>query len=237
MLFLHEVHWVAGAHEDEFDAAWRDGFMPALAETDQARLLWYLRLAHGSGAAYVVVTVTGLRGPAAWADLAERLRAGDLAAWLADLDALRYRCTAKILSPLPWSPLQEIALGSVPTSGQEHEPTVYMEDTAWPFPGKHPAYVEAAGTLYHRHTLGRSKEAGRSIIEMEAAFAPLWGTHGTNEVVLWQKVVDHQALLRLLVNETPSEITGPGTWMHDALALRDQWESRLLRTTSWSPLY
>ena len=29
----------------------------------------------------------------------------------------------------------------------------------------------------------------------------------------------------------------PGTWMHDALELRDQWTSRLLRTSSWSPLF
>jgi hypothetical protein len=27
----------------------------------------------------------------------------------------------------------------------------------------------------------------------------------------------------------------PGTFMHDALELRDQWESRLLRTSRWSP--
>jgi hypothetical protein len=25
--------------------------------------------------------------------------------------------------------------------------------------------------------------------------------------------------------------------MHDALAVRDQWESRLLRSAAWSPLY
>jgi len=237
VLFLHEVHWVAGARGAEFDAAWRKGWLPTLAQTDDARLLWYLRLAHGSGGAYVVVTVTGVSGASAWADLADRVRRGDLADWAADMDALRYRSTAKILVPLPWSPLQEVSLASVPTSGEEHPLGVYMEDTAWPFPGKHPAYVATAGTLYNQQTLGRSKDAGRSIIEMEAAFQPLFGTHGTNEVVLWQKVVDHQALLRLLVNETPSEITGPGTWMHDALALRDQWESRLLRTTAWSPLY
>jgi hypothetical protein len=29
----------------------------------------------------------------------------------------------------------------------------------------------------------------------------------------------------------------PGTFMHDALDVRDQWESRLLRTSSWSPLH
>jgi hypothetical protein len=28
-----------------------------------------------------------------------------------------------------------------------------------------------------------------------------------------------------------------GTYMADALTYRDQWESRLLRTSAWSPLY
>ena len=31
-------------------------------------------------------------------------------------------------------------------------------------------------------------------------------------------------------------LEAPGTWMNDALALRDPWESRLLRTTRWLPL-
>ena len=35
----------------------------------------------------------------------------------------------------------------------------------------------------------------------------------------------------------PPHVKGPGTWMHDALELRDQWTSRLLRTSEWSPLY
>ena len=34
----------------------------------------------------------------------------------------------------------------------------------------------------------------------------------------------------------PAEHRAPGTWMHDALQVRDDWESRLLRTSTWSPL-
>ena len=33
------------------------------------------------------------------------------------------------------------------------------------------------------------------------------------------------------------EYRAPGTWMHDALDVRDDWESKLLRTTAWSPLF
>jgi hypothetical protein len=39
MLFLHEVHKVAGTRTDEFEQAFRTGLMPALARSDDARLL------------------------------------------------------------------------------------------------------------------------------------------------------------------------------------------------------
>jgi hypothetical protein len=230
-LFIHEVHQVAGAKEDEFDAAYREGWLPTLAKTADARLLWYMRLAHGSGAAYTVVTVTGAASMGAWEDLANRLRTGDLREWAGSVDAMRHHSVAKVLVPVPWSPLQEIDLDTVDTTGAEHEPTIYMEDTAWPFAGGLSAYLEAAGSLY-QNTL---KSSSRAILAMEAAFQPLYGTAHTTEVVLWQKVVDHQALLHLLGHETPAALKVPGTWMHDALTVRDRWESRLLRTVSWSP--
>jgi hypothetical protein len=41
--------------------------------------------------------------------------------------------------------------------------------------------------------------------------------------------------LGLLTREIAPEMRAPGTWMHEALELRDQWESKLLRTAAWSP--
>ena len=55
--------------------------------------------------------------------------------------------------------------------------------------------------------------------------------------MLWQKVRDPRLVTGLLTTEVPAEYRAPGTWMHDALQVRDDWESRLLRTTGWSPLY
>ncbi|HXW35892.1 MAG TPA: hypothetical protein VEJ87_15055 [Acidimicrobiales bacterium] len=233
-MFAHEVHRVAGAKEDEFDSAFREVWMPALGDSDEARLLWYLRLAHGSGAAYTVVTVTGIKDAAAWQALAERVRVGDLQKWSAEVDSMRHGSDAKVLVPVPWSPLQDLDLTSVPTTGEEHDPTMYMEDTAWPYPGGLEAYLQAAGSLYEQ-TLSRSKQAGHAILDMEAAFQPAYGTHHGTEVILWQKIVDHSALLHLLTHDTPPSYKVPGTWMNDALKVRDRWESRLLRTVSWSP--
>jgi hypothetical protein len=236
MLLLHEVHRVAGAHEDAFDAAYREEYLPALGAGDGARLLWYLRLAHGSGAAYTVVTFTGCRDAAAWADLAERVRGGDLTAWSERVDGMRHGHAAKVLTPVAWSPFQGIDLAEVPASGEEHEVSLFMEDTAWPFAGGLGAYLQKAGTLYSSQ-LAEQKESGRGIIELEAAYQPVFGSHRTTEVVLWQRIVNHQALLYLLAHDLPPKATAPGTWMHDALEVRDQWESRILRSASWSPLY
>ena len=236
MLLLHQVHRVAGAREDAFDEAYRDEYLPALAKSDGSRLLWYLRLAHGSGRAYTVVTITGCRDAAAWSALSERVRSGDLAAWSAKVDAMRHATEAKIVQPVRWSPLQDIDLESVPVNAETHKNSLFMEDTAWPFAGGLEAYLAKAGTLYDQ-TLSSQKEEGVGMIELEAAFQPVFGTHQTTEVILWQRVVNTKAVMWMLGHDLPPEASAPGTWLHDALEVRDQWESRLLRSASWSPLY
>ena len=76
MLFVHEFHKVVGKRAAAFESAYRDGWMPLLAEGDEARLAWYFDLAHGSGLAYRVVTVTAVEDGAAYVRLAERLAYG-----------------------------------------------------------------------------------------------------------------------------------------------------------------
>ncbi len=235
MLLLHQVHRVRGAEEDAFDDAYRDEYIPALAASDGSRLLWYLHLAHGSGQAYTVVSITGCRDAAAWEQLAERVRSGDLTTWSARVDAMRHASEAKIVRPVPWSPLQEIDLDTVPVSGETHKNSLFMEDTAWPFAGGLQAYLEKAGTLYDQ-TLSSQKEEGTGMIELEAAFQPVYGTHMTTEVILWQRVVNAKAVMWMLGHDLPPEASAPGTWLHDALEVRDRGESRLLRSAAWSPL-
>jgi hypothetical protein len=50
-----------------------------------------------------------------------------------------------------------------------------------------------------------------------------------------QRILDPDRLLGLLTTDIPPAMRAPGTWMHDALELRDQWQSKLLRSASWSP--
>jgi hypothetical protein len=110
-----------------------------------------------------------------------------------------------------------------------------MEDTAHPFRGRLDDYLAKAGTLYVA-TLERAASTARGILELVGAFVPAFGTGPHREVVLWQRARQPEALLALLSREVPPEHRAPGTWMHDALDVRDRWDSRLLRTTAWSPL-
>jgi hypothetical protein len=74
-------------------------------------------------------------------------------------------------------------------------------------------------------------------------YARCWAAHGSykrREAMLWQKISptnDYATLVPLLTTDIPRENRGPGTYMFEALKHRDQWESRLLRTSAWSPLY
>jgi len=104
LLFLHEIHEVIGARADAFEAAFRSVWLPALAQEDDARLLYFLHHAHGSGPSYQVVTLTAIRDGTAWERLARRVGGGDLSAWARELDDLRHAVTAKLLVTLPWSP-------------------------------------------------------------------------------------------------------------------------------------
>lgn len=234
MLFLHETHKVVGAREDEFEAAYREGWMAALAEDDNARLLWYTNQAHGSGASYTVVTITGITDGAAWEILARRTQTGNLRPWMRELDHLRHDVTGKILLPVEWSPLQEVDLASVPTDGATHPLSVFMEDTGWPY-APLDDYIRMWDEIYYR-PLSKTSQ----ILDIQACFQVAHGSYKRREAMLWQKISpanDYAMLVHLLTSDIAPEHRGPGTYMFDALAYRDQWQSRQLRTSAWSPLY
>lgn len=232
MLLLHEVHQVKGRQADAFEAAYRDEWMPILAKGDDARLLWFLHHAHGSGPAYQMVTITALRDGAAWERLAGRVHGGDLQQWARDLDELRHGVTGKLMVPVSWSPMQELDFASVPFEAAEHELSIYMEDTGWPH-----AAIDDYVAFWETEYYGPMKGRIGSLLDIQAVFRTAFGTGTRKEAVLMQKVLDHQGLLRLLTTEVPAAYHAPGTFMYEALAYRDRWESKLLRTSSWSPLY
>ena len=237
MLLVHEVHHVIGRHADDFEACYRDGWLPALATSGDARLLWFLHQAHGTGPAYTMVSVSAVASPAALGALQERVRRGDLRTWFAEMDGYRHDAAAKVLEPASFSPLTDLDLSSVPTVPVERtgELALFMEDTAWPHPGHLDAYLEKASSLYVE-TLQKAADAGMGLLDLVGVFVPAFGAGPEREVVLWQRLAQPQGLLPLLSREVPAAYQGPGTWMREALEVRDRWESRMLRVASWSPL-
>ena len=237
MLLVHELHEVRGREEDAFEHALRTRWLPALARDGDVRLLYFLKHAHGSGASYRVVTVTAMRDAAAWGRTAERIDSGDLRDEARALDALRHDVTAKLLVPLPWSPLQNIDLAAVPSEAPPaHELSLFMEDTVWPDEDRLEAYIERSGNHYLTE-MRRNAERGGTLLTILGGFRTAYGSGARREIVLWQKITDLRGLTPLLTSEVPARYKEPGTWMHDALALRDRWASRLLRSVEWSPWY
>ena len=236
MLWIHEVHRVRGAQEDEFETAYRDHWMPALASTGDAKLCYFGHLTHGSGRAYTVITVTAVEDGAAWGNVAHRVQYGGLKDVSRELDQLRHDVTGKIFTTASWAPVIPGDLASVPADPTlDHEPTLFMEDTAWPYDGMLLDYLEETEAQY-APSIAQSGASGTAIIELQTLLHTAYGTGQRAEVLLWQKIIDQSRLWNLFAAELPAQAKAPGTWMHDALVLRDDWRSRLLRTTRWSPL-
>jgi len=187
MLFVHEVHKVDGRKEDEFEAAYRDGWMPLLAKDDDARLLWYANHAHGSGVSYQVVTITGVRDGAAWERLALRMQNGDLHDWLRETDTYRHDVTARIMLPVYWSRIQEIDLDTVPTDGAEHDLSLFMEDTGWP-DVPIDEYIKMWDELYSQPITRHAEGTGTVSIDIQACFQNAFGTGVRREAMLWQRI-------------------------------------------------
>ena len=227
------MHKVVGAKADEFEEAYRKGWMPMLAKGDDARMLWYTNHAMGSGVSYNVVTITAIKDGAAWERMALRFQKGDLRDWANDVDKLRYDVVGKILLPVYWSRIQEVDFKTVPTDGREHDLSLFMEDTGWPYSSLDD-YIKMWDEIYSRPMSKAPPEM--RILDIQACFQVAHGTHQRREAMLWQKIISYDALMHLLTNDLPPEHRTPGSYMVDALKYRDQWQSRLLRTSAWSPL-
>lgn len=236
MLFIHEVHHVVGAREQEFEAAYRDQWLRQVAADDDARLAFFGHHAHGTGVAYRVVTLTAVRDGAAYGRLVDRIQTGDLAPLTAEIDEYRYDVTGTILVTVPWAPTLIEDLADLPTEPDEHDLSVFMEDIARPHAAMVDAYLEAA-RVHYAPSLTEQRHGDRAILTLETVMATAWGAGPRRAITLWQKVNDPKVLGRLIGSEVPDEFKAPGMWMHDALSVRDDWESRLLRTSPWSPLY
>ena len=228
MLFLHEVHDVVGGKMDEFGAAVRDEWRPLVEEHREARLLWFWHLTHGTGPSYQAVSITAVRDWQTWGKLVDRSATDPrFVAWRQRVWTLRREVTAKLLSPVAWSPLQEVDLSDAARGSETEAPAMYLHDTGWPFTGKLDEYVAALGSVFYPQTQ-RSR-----MISVAACWTVAPGTGRHHEVVLLQRIEDWEQFSRLLTRGEQG--AQRGGWMEEGLRYRDRWESKLLRCARWSP--
>src|SRR5690349_15397888 len=100
--------------------------MPALAESDDARLVWYWRHANASSRPNNIITIAAVKDAAALARLSDSIESGALHPLNRELDALRRDVVACVLVNTRWSELKDRdlwALGADPA--QRHESTMY----------------------------------------------------------------------------------------------------------------
>lgn len=224
MIYLHEVHEVAGGKMEEFADAVRTRWRPLLEEDGHARLLWYWELTHGTGPSYQAVSIAAVRDWATWGALADDRRVRE---WQHDACGLRREVTAHILLPVPWSPLEPPALDAAPVQAEAAEPALYLHDTGWPFTGRLEEYVEALGSVFYPQTR-RAR-----MISVAACWTVAPGTGRYHEVLLLQRIEDWEQFSRLLTRGEQG--AQRGGWMVEGLRYRDRWESKLLRCARWSP--
>jgi len=235
MLFMHETHKVIGRHASAFEDLYRNEWMSAVARNEDTRLVWYLNHAMGSGPAYQVVTITAMASGSAWEELTRRMLDGDLSGLADRLESCRYEVEGKLVRPVYWSALQEVDLTSIPTDGREHDLSVYMQDTGWP-DAPLDEYIELWDHEYWRYMREIPEE--KKLLDIQACFQIAHGSGIRPEAILLQKIMNFSTLGNLLTSvEKHDPTTWPGTYMAKGLEVRDQWESKLLRTSSWSPLW
>jgi len=121
----------------------------------------------------------------------------------------------------------------VPTDGRQHELSLYMHDTGWP-DAPLDDYIQLWDEDYWRFM--REISAEHQLLDIVACFQVAHGSGTRPEAILMQKVMSIDALGHLLTNvEEYDPDTWPGSYMAKGLEIRDQWESKLLRTSAWSP--
>jgi len=220
MLFLHDVHAAIGEHEIDLDEAVRDVYAPSIAD-DDARLAWYLYATHGAGDGYFVTVITALRDGAAWERLSRRLRYGDLADWLLDVDRLTYSSESTLLVATDWSPAADLDFDSLPVGAVDQDVRVFREDTL--------AGPEIEGAI------AVPKGADGDVLECVAGFRPFFApTNEAPEVTVLYRVASADALESAYAADA-----GWGDWagsLTPTLPDGVHGSTRMLRNVPWSPL-
>jgi hypothetical protein len=229
MFVLHQVHHLAPESMTSFEAVSRDELLPAVASDPDSRLIWYASATDVETRGREAITMIACQSAVGLERLGERFRTGDLAAVGGKLAGVRRSVETRVLKPLRQNPLQ-VDFDAVPVAGTSHTTVSYMHDFVPPRIGQRRAYEDAMVKIY-----GAMSDTELLDVALWAGLEPIAGP--IPEQVNISRIQNTQVLINLLLNDIPRDNKKLGTWMHEALKLRDRWTTRLVRCASWSPLY
>jgi hypothetical protein len=229
MLFVHQVHKLRRSDLRTFEGVVRDELLPAVAASPATRLIWYASSTDAAGYPHEALTMIAVEDATALEQFGERCRTGDLAAVSTRLSELRMGVETRITKSLRFDPLV-VDLASVPVKPIEHETISYMHDFVPPRIGMRRAYEEGMVKIYMAMS-----DTTLLDIALWAGLEPIAGP--IPEQINISRIKNINGLLGLVTKEFPRDNKQLGSWMFDALKLRDHWTTRLVRCAPWSPLY
>jgi hypothetical protein len=230
MFFVHEIHALEPVATEVFEASLRDDWVPALATDDGTRLVWSARSMPPAISFPEIVTLTAVTDGAALERLGERMRCGDLRDRTVELGRHRRSHTVRVMAPLEEFNPYSVDLDELPLVRADAPSEMYIHDFVVPRLGMQRVYEI------------QMRESFMKMLEIEALPMMIWagletvaGGGRTPESLMVTHIKHGRAIAELLAHGNPRVAAEPGTWMADALELRDTWISRLVRSLSWSP--
>jgi hypothetical protein len=230
VFFVHEIHALTSAQAPTFEATLRERWAPAVAREPGMRLAWCARSMPGAIAFPEIITLTAIADGPTLERFGTRRRDGDLREEGRALSSSRTGVTTRVLTPLSFHPLV-VDVDAVPTTYTDDPSEVYLHDFVPPRLGMQRAYEDAMQKIY----MGMSGDELLQIV-IWAGLETVAGGGPVPETLNISHVRDAGAVTKLLAFEAPRENKQLGSWMYDALKLRDTWTTRLVRSLTWSPL-
>jgi hypothetical protein len=231
MICLLEIHEVIGGKMEAFSEAMRDRWKPLIEQGGLARVLWFWELTIMTNLSYTAVSITAVRDWQSYGSLVNRMMNDpEWKEWNRDVCQYRRDVISKILLPNPLSPLREFDFTSEESSGDNAPPSLYLLDTGWPYLGKMDEYAEALHTVYQAQVAAIQPP----VITVVAGWRTCPGSGRWHEAMVLSKIHNWELLSNIIPFGVPP--SQPGQWMQEGLKYRDRWESKLLRTESWSPI-
>ena len=229
MLILHQLSRVASHNREQFEQLHRDQWLPSVAQIGSCRFAWYAMATPLARRTDEVATITVIPQD----DVDEffaAVRSGSLAALASEISALRDSVETRLMRPIDYDPWARSGV-EIPAEPVFGPTATYMHDFVPPCDGQMNAYSDMMRDKYMALT-----DADLSGVVLRMSWQTVAGGGPVPEMFNLSEVLDLDMLQALFVHDVPREQKAMGTWMWDALAVRDQWTTRLLRCAEWSPV-